>query len=249
VAALRGADRQALALAYVWYVPLLANQARKLGVARDECDELAATVLADVLLHLMQADLPPRDFVRYLVSALRNRARNEHRNRRRLLANREHAYLHHGDGRERIVAECHSEYALRASLGEAGADRDPADTAEDAGPFRSVIATLAAQSAQALTDVEAALMVGIGHHVPLRELAEQAGISHGAARVRAHRVREKMHKLMLQYAAMLSDDERRELRRFFRRAEIVLGTEAAAPVRRRPSRRDDATGEGSDDTR
>jgi len=245
VSALRSADRTALQRAYTWYLPLLADQARKLGVGLDECDALAATVLADVLLHLLDADVPPHDFVGYLVGALRNRARNAHRDRRRLFANQEAAYRRHSDGRERIVAECHSEYGLRTSSGEVTS----AEGVEGATPLRSVVARLAERSAQALTDLEAGLLIGQGHYIPLRELAEQAGMSHGAARVRVHRLRDKLHKLALQHDALLDDDEHRELRRFLRRAGIMLETDSAAPDGRRPSRRDDAIGEEPDDTR
>jgi DNA-directed RNA polymerase specialized sigma24 family protein len=217
VAALREADRTALRMAYIWYMPLLRDQARKLGVAADECDELSATVLGDVLLHLQRTHVPPRDFVRYLVGALRNRARNAHRDRRRVAQTQEHAYSDVGAARERIVAECHSEYGLRSSSG------------VDELPLRSAIQKLAVKSAQMLTDIELALMVGLSHHVPLRELAEQAGISYGAARVRVHRLRERFHKLALQHVASLHGEERAELERFFRRAGITGRTDGSSP--------------------
>jgi RNA polymerase sigma factor (sigma-70 family) len=242
VAALREADRAALRLAYLWYTPLLRDQARKLSVPPEECDDLASTVLADVLLHLLRTDVPPHDFVRYLVSALRNRARNIHRDRRRLAQTQEHAYAHHDDGRERIVAECHSEYGLATSSGK---DGDFCVEASHEAPLRSAIEKLAARSAQLLNDVELSLMIGLSHHVPLRELAEQADISYGAARVRVHRLRERFHKLAVQHVAALDGDERREMLRFFRRAGITL--DARAPVTA-PSLRDVANREGSDDT-
>lgn len=245
LSALRNADREAIRLAYTWYLPLLTDQARKLGVGRAECGDLAATVLADVLLHLMRTDVPPRDFVGYLVGALRNRARKEYRARRRLLAREEGAYQRHGDGRERIVAECHSEYGLRASNAEPSAEGGTDGVAS----LRSAVRKLAERSAQALTDLELGLLVGQAHHIPLRELAEQVGITHGAARVRVHRLREKLHKLALQHDPLLDDDERRELRRFLRRAGIMLETDSAVPHGRRPSCRDGATGEEPDDTR
>jgi DNA-directed RNA polymerase specialized sigma24 family protein len=243
VAALQQADRNALRAAYVWYMPLLRDQARKLGASPDERDEVAATVLGDVLLHLQETDVPPRDLVRYLVGALRNRVRNAHRERRRASDARARAYSDPGDGRQRIVAESHSEYGLRSSRGgPSGADDGPV-------PFRSAIQKLAAWSAQALTDLEATLMIGISHHVPLRELAEQVGMTHGAARVRVHRLRERFRKLVLQHVASLDEDERREMQRFFRRAGIILQEPAAKPAAaRKPSGRDDAAGEGRDDT-
>jgi DNA-directed RNA polymerase specialized sigma24 family protein len=243
VAALHHADRTALRAAYLWYMPLLRDLARKLGVAPDERDEVAATVLGDVLLHLQETDVPPRDLVRYLVGALRNHVRNGHRGRRRASDTRERAYSDPGDGRQRVVAECHSEYGLRSSRGE------PAGADDGAVPLRSAIQKLAVWSAQALTDLEATLMIGISHHVPLRELAEQVGMTHGAARVRVHRLRERFHKLVLQHVASLDEDERREMQRFFRRAGIILTEPAAKPAAaRKQSGRDDAAGEGHDDS-
>jgi DNA-directed RNA polymerase specialized sigma24 family protein len=238
MAALRRADRVALRDAYICYMPLLRDRARRLNVPPDECDELAGTVLADVLIHLQETDVPPRDLVRYLVGSLRNRIRNGLRDRRRAMDTRELAYAVPDRAGQRIVAECHSEYALRASSG-----LEIADGAADS--LHSAIRKLAAWSAKSLTDVEATLMIGLSHHVPLRELAEQSGVSYGAARVRVHRLRERFHKLARQHVASLGDDERRELQRFFRRAGITLQEPAARPAAvRTPTRRDGATAEG-----
>ena len=220
-------------------MPLLRDQARKLGVHPDECDELAATVLGDVLLHLQRTAKPPRDFVRYLVSSLRNRARNGHRDSRRLAQTEANAYADIGSSRERVVAECHSAYGLRHSR---SADHDDTSNTGDACA-RSPIEKFALWSAQTLTDVEAALMIGLGHRVPLRELAEQIGISYGAARIRVHRLRERFRKLVIQYVATVDDDERREMQRFFRRANITLQAGTAMTAEPGSPVRDDANRE------
>jgi hypothetical protein len=65
-------------------------------------------------------------------------------------------------------------------------------------------------------------MVGIGRHVPLRDLAEQIGLTYGAARVRLSRLRERFLKLVFQYIDTLPPEEKRELERFFRRADVTL---------------------------
>jgi hypothetical protein len=88
--------------------------------------------------------------------------------------------------------------------------------------LRSAILKLAQNSARALTPDEMKMMVGVGRHVPLREMAEQLGISYGAARVRLHRLRERFRKLAMQYIGTLKADEKREIERFFRRAEVRL---------------------------
>jgi RNA polymerase sigma factor (sigma-70 family) len=244
VAGIDDDGRAALRLAYQRYMPLLRDQARKQGVPAEECDELAATVLADVLLHVQRTDAPPRDFARYLVSALRNRARNGHRDRRRLAQTEEYAYADLGDGRERVVAECHSAYGLRHSR---TAD---VDTASAAGDTRAptAIEKFALWSAQTLSDLEATLMIGLGNRVPLRELAEQNGISYGAARIRVHRLRERFRKLVIRYVASLDTDERREMQRFFKRANITLQTGAAMTAEPGSPVRDDANREECHDT-
>lgn len=217
VAGIRRGNERAIHDLFILYSPLLRDQARKMSVPAGECASLVETVLGDVAIHLSEVDVAPRDLAQYLVNALRNRARNQHRNERRHRAIDEAAYGEYGESNERIVAECHSEYGMRTAR--------PIDEAHDA-PLRSAISKLALRSAKELTRDEVTMMVGIGRHVPLRDLAEQLGLSHGAARVRASRLRERFLKLAMQYMRTLEASEKRELLRFFRRAEIKLSDSA-----------------------
>ena len=66
------------------------------------------------------------------------------------------------------------------------------------------------------------MLVCVGRHVPLREIASQLGITHGAARVRLHRLRERFRKLAIEHVRALRGEERTELERFLRRAEVSL---------------------------
>ena len=227
IAGLRDGDTAAVRAFYTTYAALLRDQARRMGVPAEERDELVTTVLGDVLLHLQETDLLPRDLARYVVGSLRNRARNGHRDRERRDARLERAYSHQVYGGQRVVAECHSEYGIRS----AGA----ADEGDD-GKLSRAIAKLAAFSAQALGPDDAALMVGLSHHVPLRDLAAHAGISYGAARVRVHRLRERFRKLLPRFVSTLDAGERAEMERFLRRAGVVLHAEelaARSPAPRR----------------
>jgi len=97
----------------------------------------------------------------------------------------------------------------------------PFDVGE-ARTLREPIAGLAVRSAQMLSKEETVMLVCVGRHLPLREIAGQLGISYGAARVRLHRLRERFRKLAIEHVASLKADERRELERFFRRAEVSL---------------------------
>jgi DNA-directed RNA polymerase specialized sigma24 family protein len=219
IAAVRIGEPMALRQLYLFHAPLLRDQARKLGVSAGECDELVTTVLDDFVLHLSDTEIVPRELARYLVGALRNRARNRHRDAQRLRDTDEAAYVEHGPAGQRIVAESHSEYGLRSALGpDAGAD----------AVVSAAIGKLAAASVQALRPDELAMMVGLGRHVPLRQLAEEAGITYGNARVRLHRLRERFRKLALQHLESISAEERREMERFFRRAGITLAAPPSA---------------------
>jgi DNA-directed RNA polymerase specialized sigma24 family protein len=218
LAAIHRGDERAIGDLFLLYAPLLRDQARRMSIAPDERNEFVMTVLDDLVLHLIESRIAPRHLTRYLVAALRNRARNHHRDSGRRLAMQDSAYATQGIARERIVAECHSEYGLRVAL--------PADATKSA-LLRSAMTRLAERCARDLTSEEMTMLVGVGRHVPLRDVADQLGVSYGAARVRLHRLRERFRKLAIEYMESLKSDERSEIERFFRRAEL-RSTESAS---------------------
>jgi hypothetical protein len=230
VAAIRRGEESAIRELFVLYAPLLRDQARLMSVAVGERDHLVETLLDDIVIHLVEVQIPPRELTSYIVTSLRNRVRTCHRDATRVREIDEKAYSESGDSAERIVAECHSEYGLRASR--------PSDAERDA-PLRSAIKKLADRSASELSDDELLLMIGVGRRVPLRDLAEQLGIAHGAARVRLSRLRDRFIRLAIQYVASLEPREKREIERFFRRADVRLGAESAGANN---NRRDTARG-------
>ena len=217
LASIHRGEPHAIKQLFILYAPLLRDQARRMSIPPDERDEVVATLLDDVVLHLIEHRLMPRHLARYLVAALRNRARNRHRNTECRAMASDRASLQLTETSERIVAECHSDYGLRAAL--------PSD-AETSLPLRSAIVRLAGKSAAELDRDEMIMMVAIGRHVPLREIADQLGISCGAARVRLHRLRARFGKLAVEYVKTLKSDERREVERFFRRAHVPLSPES-----------------------
>jgi DNA-directed RNA polymerase specialized sigma24 family protein len=224
LAAIHRREEPAIRELFLLYAPLLRDQARRMGIDVEERDEVVTTLLDDVVLHLMENALAPRHLTRYLVAALRNRARNRHRDSERRRSMQEGAYVELGLARQSIVAESHSAYGLRATMGsdEGGAV-----------PLRSAIAKLAQSSARELTRDEMTMMVAVGRHVPLRDVAEQLGITYGAARVRLHRLRERFRKLAIQYLVTLKPAEKREIERFLRRAEVRL---VASPLEKSDAR-------------
>ena len=212
VAAIHRGDEAALREFFLLYAPLLRDQARRMGIASDRCDELVTTLLDDVALHLMETQIAPRHLTRYLIASLRNRTRNAHRDSHRRQATREAAYREVGGSAERVVAECHSAYGVRASM-------DPDDRIY---PLRAPIVQLADMVGRQVTPDETVMLICVGRHVPLREIADQLGISYSAARVRLHRLRERFRKMAIEHVASLKPGERQELERFFRRAEVGL---------------------------
>lgn len=212
LAAINRGETGAIRELFILYAPLLRDQARSMNVPPDERDEVVTTVLDDVVLHLMENQLMPRHLARYLVAALRNSVRNRHRNSQRRLSVRDRASLQIAQTSERIVAECHSDYGMRAAMPDA----------EGSPPLSSAIMRLAERSAAELSREETVMMIAIGRHMPLRDIAEQLGIGYGAARVRLHRLRARFARLATQYVESLKADERREIERFFRRAQVRL---------------------------
>lgn len=214
IAAIRRGEESALRELFVLYAPLLRDQAKKMSVPLGEREQVVQTLLDDIAIHLAEVEIPPRELTSYIVSSLRNRIRTQHRDDTRAMEHNESAYGAYGDSSERIVAECHSQYGMQASV---------SSDAEVDAPLRSAIKKLADKSASELTREELTLMIGVGQYIPLRSLAEQLGLSHGAARVRLSRLRERFIKLAVQYLTTLEPREKREIERFFRRADVRLG--------------------------
>jgi len=219
LAAIHRGDEAAVGEFFLLFAPLLRDQAHRMSIGPDEREEIVMTVLDDVVLHLMEQHIVPRHLTRYVVASLRNRARNWHRDSARRLAIRERAYSRPTVSEERIVAECHSEYGVRASR-----QLEP----DVAAPIPSAIARLAERSARELTRDELVMLICVERHLPLREIAEQLGITYAAVRVRLHRLRERFRKLAIEHVRALKSDERQELERFFRRAEVTLDGQRAA---------------------
>jgi len=211
LAGIHDGDESAIRELFLLYAPLLRDQARRMGIDGDDRDDMVTTLLDDVVLHLMEHRLAPRDLARYLVAAFRNRARRRHRDSSRRESNMGTASSEIGTAQQRIVAECISEYTLASST-----------VSDSATPSRLAIVGLARCVAAELSDDEMKMIVGIGRHIPLREIADQLQITYGAARVRVHRLRERFRRIASEYVATLKPNEKNEITRFLRRAEFEL---------------------------
>jgi RNA polymerase sigma factor (sigma-70 family) len=212
VAAIKRGESAAIRELFILYAPLLRDQARLMSIDGGDRDAFVTTLLDDVVLHFIETQISPRDLTRYLVASTRNRARNFHRDVMRRDVSLGRAYSELGEARQLIVAESQSEDGMRSAA-----------PLVDEAPLRAAIRKLAEKSAAVLGEDELRLMLAVGRHMPLREFAEQNGMSYGNARVRLHRLRARFAKLAIQYVELLEPLERSEVERFFRRAGIRLG--------------------------
>jgi hypothetical protein len=192
-----------------------------------EREAFVTTLLDDVVLHLIDTSAAPHGLARYLVASLRNRARNLHRDVKQSQTSLAGAYSRLGETQQLVVAEAHSEYAIRSAA-----------PSVDEPPLRTAIAKLAERSAAVLTEEDMRLMVAVGRHMPLREFAEQNGMSYANARVRLHRLRARFEKLTAQCVETLDVTEKREVDRFLRRAGVRHAEPAATKQARSSSQYD-----------
>jgi DNA-directed RNA polymerase specialized sigma24 family protein len=213
VAAIAQGDESAILQLFTLYAPMLREEARRLNVAGGDRDHLVCTVLDDVVMRFVESPITPPALTTYVVNALHNRVRTQHRNSVRERATDEKAYATYGGSSEAVVAECHSEYGIRTST-------DSGDTFDCiASPaLNDLAALLVAQ----LSLEDHILVVGVDRNIPLRDLARELGITHGAARVRLSRLRQRIGRVAIEYAESLPPVPRRELQRFLRRANVAL---------------------------
>lgn len=218
IAAIRQGDDAAIEQLFSLYAPMLREEARKLNVAVGDREHLVCTLLDDVAMRFIDNPIVPAALTTYVVKTLRNRVRTQHRNSARERATDDNAYAAYGGSREMVVAECHSEYGIRTST---GSDDKLQSSA------RSVLSSLAGILAETLSREDRILIVGVDRDIPLRELAGDLGVSHGAARVRLSRLRQRMARLAIEHVDSLPEAERQDLRRFLRRANVGLADTAA----------------------
>lgn len=209
VAAIRRADESALKEFFIYFQPVLLEQARRLRIPTANANEIVTTFLDDKVTELAKMDIEPASLAGYVVRSFRNRVFNLRRDQNKRDEIHDGAMSYVGSTSERVVAECHSAYGLRATL-------SPDD---DQAPFlRPALIKLSEYSAAQLTTDEIGLLMAMGDRVPMREIAEWLGISYANCRVKAHRLRERITKLALQYMTALEPAERDEVQRFLKRA-------------------------------
>jgi RNA polymerase sigma factor (sigma-70 family) len=195
--------------------PLLLYEARRLGVQPALCEEFVDDCMADVAMRLRQyTSTIPRSLAPYLVRALRL-----HRLYKRRSDQRRERRAGSGERTDDAFAD-----AARAALSESTARSSAGGELEEL-PTTDALERLVGLLDQELTDDERQLLSWLGSWVPQSDIAEWLGISHGAARNRVMRLRERLKQSAIRCAAQLSLDERRRLGRYLRRMFEATATE------------------------
>lgn len=195
------ADPVALRDLFDRHTPRLMVRATYLGIPAGERREVVTSLLDDVALSLIEREIVPPDMNAYLNVALRNRARNDRRNRAARHATRERGYVHLASD-ERVIAEAFSQFGLSVAY----PVDDPSERVS-----RPEISRLATWLAANLSEADVALLDG-----------EAVAPSPGAARVRLHRLRARARAMLARYVATLNGHEHIEVERFLRRAQILF---------------------------
>jgi DNA-directed RNA polymerase specialized sigma24 family protein len=201
---------------------LLGREARRLGVQPALREEVVDDCLGDVALELIEPDATlPLSLNAHLLGALRHRVWNERRNRRR----RERRETSAGEDApgmgERVVPATCSQAAIDAS----------ASVEARSTHLAPAIERLVVVLERALTEDERVLAAWLGEWVPQTTIATWLGISFGAARVRVHRLRERLRTAALEYVEGLDATERRQLVRLLAR-RTSNGARVATPQTR-----------------
>lgn len=227
-AAVRRGDERAMTALYEHYTPILRREAARLGVPASDRGDLVSDTLRGVVLTLVRAgSTVPQSLTGYAIIALRNA---------------------HGNGRRQAQRIAALERAIRQELLSQSPVEDPVDVADDPAATRPldtpdvacepepvqtrysrVLAALTAALGARLSTEEWQLLAWLADYVPQRDMARWLGISHGAVRVRVHRLRERLREVAQSFGSTLPLLEQRELERFFRRAGVSL---PSTPTRR-----------------
>lgn len=205
-------DPEAIRQLFVRMTPYLCVVARSHGVQYAERNEMVTSVIDDVVRTAIVRHKVPRNWRTYLSVAVRNRARNAARDRKR--RERCHETAAGEIGGEGTVLSAHSEF---------GFDR-AADPLGERAPARAshAIARFGGWCSKALRPQDCLVLeaVGGGHALVAREM----GIDQGTLRVRLYRLRARIMASVSLYLSSLEPLERTEVERFLRRAGLVKPT-------------------------
>lgn len=237
VAAVQRGDERAAARLYEQCTPILRREAARLGVDGAERAELVADALRGVVLALLrEGSTAPRSLLGYAIVALRHALQNRERQARRIAALeralRQEQLMHAATEQPAdsfveqaptlSVVPAPQASSDAAIVREAFVAPSPPDTdrSETSSRRAHVLGALTERIRARVSAEEWQLLTWLGDYAPQRDIGRWLGISHGAVRVRVHRLRERLRACAREFGDTLPPDERRELDRFFRRAGV-----------------------------
>ncbi|HEX6250017.1 MAG TPA: hypothetical protein VFZ56_01130 [Gemmatimonadaceae bacterium] len=193
--------------------------------------ELIATVLDDVMLHLMQSTaVAPDNLESYVVVVLRNTVRRD----ARLATAR-------GADNEISLEAARRELRTAAAVTASSPGNEPMED----GPADEALRRLYEPVLSELTAEQRVLLGYMLDRVPARRIAQWEGIEHAAARVRIHRLRRLVRTRTLARLPLMSAQDRAHVERLLRRAGVVVSAPASADCGERVETRTDNTRRGA----
>ena len=224
VAGMRARDPWAYHEFFERLVPVLLEHAHRGGVRREERWMIVVELLDDLAIQLTQLRQDvPRSLEAFAVIALRRRLSTIHRKEARQRRIELGAATLLDAIVEPVVLTTTSEASLRASRAHL---MKPAH-AEDGDPatIRGAVGLLGRAMRMKLSPDEARLLEWVAERVPQAEAAAWLGISHGALRVRIHRLKARIRRAAREYEASLEGAERRAVSSFLDRVDGGKGAD------------------------
>ena len=217
VGLMRRDDYHALREFVARYRPLLVNFAGRAGIAVADVETVAADVLSDVAMELMTGRAAaPRSMESYVVTCFKHRVLNLERERGRRVVREGVASdgVEEATG-ERVSRSACSEATLRAA---AGPLWEPV-------PLNPRLERLSSMLDEGLSSEERHLLAWVSERVPQSAVGKWLGLSHDTTRKKLERLRKRLDDVAERYAESLTGKEQRELLRFFRRFDAVIGSD------------------------
>ncbi len=210
------------------FSPMLVGIARRRGLRSGDINTAVVDFLDTAAMRL--ADMTeriPHSLTAHLIVSFRRRLNFEWRTARRRELRESMMATEIARGTQRAIAESCSEYMVRLA---SGADGDGADSDPDPGDGQILREQLALAIDKAIGDDDRLLLGYLADRMPQREIAQIFGITHGNARIRILRLRERLVRIARAYINTLPATEGIALARFLERApRRVRDTEQAHP--------------------
>lgn len=222
------------------FAPLLRRDARRYGHHGDAREELVQDWLTDGALRVADYTRPvPQALAAYLVVGFRRRL-----HRLRQTTDREDACAHavmteRADSTLSDRPAACDELQPPSCLNERWRTQVGSSTgvasSSDAGPDTRWLAN---QLLARLSAADRMLLQWLGERVPQREIGQWLGITHGAARVRATRLRARLRALTTEILSGLSADIRQEFTDLLHRSALLSAPAPADDANDRPGEDD-----------